>query len=266
MRIQNIISAAFLAIVISSCGNVENIPYFQDVASQEEASVEAKQPKIITVQPGDKISIIVNCRTPELTQLFNLPYTTRRLGQTTSTSSYEQGVSGYSVAEDGTIDFPILGKLFVKDMTRSQIASLIKNQLQETEQASDAVVTVEFMNLRLYVLGEVKSPGKYGIDQDIVTVIDAISMAGDLTIYGKRENVMVKRVVDGKEMVYSMDLKSAENIMSSPGYYLKQNDVVYVEPNRMRARQSTVNGNNLLSLSFWLSVTNLVVTIAARFI
>lgn len=255
-----------VALSLTACASTQNIPYFQDIAQQKQVVLESQDPQMITLQPGDKISVIVNCRDSELSQLFNLPYTTRRLGQVTNTSSIDQGVSGYTIGEDGCIDFPVLGKVSVEGKTRSEVANTIKEALAAQQQASDAVVTVEFMNLRLYILGEVKTPGKYTIDQDAVTIIDAISMAGDLTIYGKRDNVSVKRIVDGKEEVYKLNLTNTADLIASPAYYLKQNDVVYVEPNKVRQRQSTVNGNNILSTSFWISVMNLAVTVAVLFV
>ena len=122
-------------------------------------------------------------------------------------------------------------------------------------------VTVEFMNLTVSVMGEVAHPGQYSIDKDNVTVLDALSMAGDLTIYGKREKVLVLRQENGKQRIYGINLCSGEHIYSSPVYYLQQGDVVYVEPNSVRARQSTVNGNNIRSTSFWVSIASLLTSV-----
>ena len=118
------------------------------------------------------------------------------------------------------------------------------------------------MNLNFSVMGEVNRPGQYKISKDKVTILDALSMAGDLTIYGKREKVLVMREENGKQHVYGINLCSGNNIYSSPVYYLQQNDVVYVEPNGTRARQSTVNGNNVRSTSFWISLASLLTSIA----
>lgn len=111
-------------------------------------------------------------------------------------------------------------------------------------------------------MGEVNRPGQYKISKDKVTILDALSMAGDLTIYGKREKVLVMREENGKQHVYGINLCSGNHIYSSPVYYLQQNDVVYVEPNGTRARQSTVNGNNVRSTSFWISLASLLTSIA----
>ena len=118
------------------------------------------------------------------------------------------------------------------------------------------------MNLTGSVMGEVNSPGRYSIDKDKMSILEVLSMAGDLTIYGRRDNVLVLRQEEGEQKVYAVNLASADQLYTSPAYYLQQNDVVYVEPNDTKARQSTVNGNNVRSTSFWLSLASLLTTIA----
>lgn len=125
---------------------------------------------------------------------------------------------------------------------------------------------MEFANLCISVLGEVNSPGRFNIDRDRLTILDALSMAGDLTIYGNRNKVMVLRQEGGTQRVYGVDLTSGEYVYTSPVYYLQQNDVVYVEPNSMRARQSTVNGNNVRSTSFWISLASFLTSLTTIFI
>lgn len=249
-----------------ACSTPARITYFQDLrpGESEQQVVAATE---IKVRPGDKLSIIVNSRDPQLTQLFNLPYVTQQIGRgSTSTSSSSnatsQGVSGYTVDEQGMIDFPVLGKIEIAGKNREEIAAFIKEELLAKNLVKDPVVTVEYMNLCISVLGEVASPGRYSIDRDKVTLLDAISMAGDLTIYGKREKVLVLREENGVQRVYGVNLCSAEHLYTSPVYYLRQNDVVYVEPNNVRARQATVNGNNVRSTSFWISLASLLTTIA----
>ena len=117
------------------------------------------------------------------------------------------------------------------------------------------------MNLTVSVMGEVNRPGRYAIEKDKLTLLDALSMAGDLTIYGNRENVKVLRVVDGQEMSFKVNLCNAQSVFSSPVYFVQQDDLIYIEPNEMRARQSTVNGNNVRSTSFWISVASLAASV-----
>jgi polysaccharide export outer membrane protein len=164
------------------------------------------------------------------------------------------------------IDFPVIGKIKVAGMSREELSAHIKGLLIGGGLIKDPIVTVEYMNLTVSVLGEVNKPGRVYVDKDRITVIDAISMAGDLTIHGRRDRVMVMRVDGDDRITYTLDLRSAEGIYTSPAYYLRQGDVVYVSPNSMRSRQSTVNGNNVLSASFWISITSLVATITALFI
>ena len=251
-----IAAAAFLA----SCAAPENISYFQDAS--ENGIYESVQESHIRLRPEDKISIVVNTSDNDLTTLFNLPYISQRIG----TSSYTSAVSGYTVAPDGNIDFPVLGKLHVAGLTRAETAAYIKKELIAQEQAKNPVVTVEFMNLTVAVMGEVTKPGRYAIDKDKLTILDALSLAGDLTIYGRRENVMVFRVVDGKQTSSKVDLCSAASVINSPVYFVQQDDLIYVEPNEMRARQSTVNGNNVRSTSFWVSIASLAASVGTLLI
>ena len=249
---------------LSSCGSYKQEVYFQDLKPGE---TEFKLPEIktITVRPEDKISIIVNSRDPQLTDLFNLPYVSRQLGQSLRTNgitvSNNQGVSAYTIDTNGEIAFPVLGKMYVAGMKREEIAEYIKNELIKENLVKDPVVTVEFANLCISVLGEVNNPGRFSIDRDRLTVLDALSMAGDLTIYGNRYKVMVLRQEGDVQRVYGIDLTSGEHVYTSPAYYLQQNDVVYVEPNAVKARQSTVNGNNVRSTSFWISLASLLTSI-----
>lgn len=248
-----------------SCHTTQKISYFQDVIVSDSANFDVPAPDI-RLRPEDKISIIVNSRDPELTALFNLPYTSRILGNTVDnfgsmTSQY--GASGYIVKTDGSIDFPVLGPITVAGMTRDEVSAYIKNELITRDLVKDPVVTVEFMNLQVSVMGEVKVPGRYNISRDRVTLLDAISMAGDLTIYGRRDNVLVMRPdSSGVLHSYRVDMRSFESVRTSPAYYLHQNDYVYVEPNRKRANESTVNGNVVSSASFWISVISLLATLA----
>jgi polysaccharide export outer membrane protein len=216
-------------------------------------------PRDIQLRPNDKISILVNSKDPLLTNLFNLPVVQKYAGGL-NTNAYN--LAGYTLDKDGNIDFPVLGKVTVAGLTREAVAVKIKQELITQNLVKDPVVTVEFMNLTVSVLGEVMRPGRFGIDKDRVTLFDALALAGDLTIYGKRDNVLIQRMEeDGKLLTYQVNLNSGRDIYASPAYYLQQDDVIYVEPNSTRARQSTVNGNNVRSTSFWMSLASLLTTI-----
>ena len=211
--------------------------------------------------PKDLISIVVSSKNPELAALFNLPKVSYQAGSATSNESTANQILGYTVDSGGNIDFPVLGSIHVAGLSKEQLASMIKERLVKESLVNDAVVTVDLLNLKISVLGEVKNPGKYSIDRDQITLLEAISMAGDLTIYGKRNGIMIIREADGNRITYKMDLRSSETF-SSPAYYLRQNDVIYVEPNNTRAGQSSINENNVKSVSLWMSIASFATTLA----
>ncbi len=246
----------FSALLLVSCNTSKEINYFQDVALNHPEVIEAARD--ITVQPKDQISILVSSKDPQLAALFNLTRVQYRAGAANlGGGNYNGEVSGYTLDEEGAIDFPVLGKLVIGGMTKSRIAALIKQSLVEQNLVKDPVVTVEFMNLYFSVLGEVKNPGKYSITKDRISLLEAISMAGDLTIYGKRNAIFVIREEDGARVTHAVDIRSKE-FFTSPVYYLKQNDVVYVQPNKVRAGQSTINENSVKSVSLWISIGSFI--------
>ena len=254
MKFCKILSLTLMVLAAVSCSTPKEISYFQDLQPGV-TELAITDPVEIKVSPKDKLSILVNSQDQKLNELFNLQNTSGN----TSSNRIELG---YTVDTQGFINFPVLGKVKVGGMTREQIAEYLTGQLKEKELIKDPVVTVEFINLGVSVLGEVNNPGRIKIERDNMTILDAISEAGDLTIYGKREKVLVLRQENGRQRVYGVNLCSAEHIYSSPVYYLQQNDVVYVEPNDTKSRQSTVNGNTVRSTSFWISLASLITSIA----
>lgn len=260
MKFCKILIVATAVLALGSCYTPKEINYFQDLRPGE-SELALADPTEIRIMSKDKLSIIVSSQDQRLSNLFNLPIVSQQIGQEASQGT-SRGVSGYTVDSYGNIDFPVLGTIHVKGMTREQVAAYIKQELQAHDLIKDPVVTVEFTNLSVTVMGEVSNPGRYNIDKDHITILDALSRAGDLTIYGKREKVVVLRNENGTQRVYGVNLCSGSRLYSSPVYYLQQNDVVYVEPNETRARQSTVNGNNVRSTSFWISLASLLTSIA----
>ena len=254
MRIKNLLLIVATILLASSC-STPNVAYFKGIEPGTPQQIINDYE--IRVRPQDKISILVNYKDQMLADLFNLK---KPQGETSSSSAKTD--LGYTVDSKGNIDFPVLGTIHIEGKTREEIASFIKNELTTLNLIKDPTITVEFLNLSVSVLGEVNHPGRFEIDKDQITLLDAISMAGDLSIYGKRENVLVQRKENGKATLYTVNLNSGQNLYSSPVYYLQQNDIVYVEPNNMRARQATVNGNNVRAASFWMSLTSLLTTIA----
>ena len=187
MKFYKIIIVAASVLVLVACSTSKEISYFQDLRPGE-SELTLAAPMEIKIQPKDKLSILVNSQDLRLTNLFNLPIVSQQVGQESS-SGTNRGVSGYTVDSKGDIDFPVLGGLHVQGMTREEVAVYIKKELQSHDLIKDPVVTVEFMNLSVNVMGEVNRPGRYNIDKDHLTILDALSQAGDLTIYGSNEVV-----------------------------------------------------------------------------
>lgn len=263
-RYTKLILIAMVAL-LAACGTPKNIVYFQDL--NDGAVLKAGKAELIRIKPMDQISIVVSCRDPQVASMFNLPYYTNRIGQSQamssngSVSSSSQGMSGYTVDSQGYIDFPILGKIMVVDLTREEVAEKIKEELIDSRQIKDPVVTVEFMNLGFAVLGEVNNPGRYKIDRDRFTVLDALAVAGDLTINGERESITLIRHDGQKDRTYELNILDARQLYESPAFYIQQGDIIYVSPNDKRIRESTINGNNIRSTAFWFSVTSMVMTV-----
>lgn len=245
--------------MVTSCAPVKNIAYFQDKALNHPEQIDKHGG--IVIQPKDMISIVVSSRNPELAAMFNLPVVSYQAGSETVSGAGQQRLMGYVVDNDGNIDFPVLGIIQVAGLTRWELAEEIKSRLLTEGYLTDAVVTVEFMNFKVSVLGEVNNPGTFTIEGDKVTVLQALSLAGDLTIFGERTNVTVIRELDGKRTFYNIDLCSVD-MFKSPAYNLQQNDIVYVEPSEIKARQSTVDDKTLRTTSILVSSGSLLVSIA----
>ena len=257
-----------ITLLLSGCKTPEKVAYFQDTTQESIVIPTAGE---IKIQPNDKLSIIVKTMDPAVSAMFNLHSINDRLGEgaplnmgngnLSSSAPASSGLAKYIVSPNGTIDFPILGDIKVEGMTRNELAGFIKGELMGRNLAKDPIVSVEFVNMGVSVLGEVKNPGMYDINQDKISLLDALSMAGDLTLQGQRENIAVLREIEGKVETYRVDLTNFKELAQSPVYYLKQGDVIYVEPNDMQKRQTTTNGNNVYTTGFWISVASLLTSI-----
>lgn len=242
-------------ILFSACNSTKEVVYLQDVVPLKQQDIERKYE--VFIHEDDLLSIMVNSKDPELALPFNMPMVTYQIG---SESSGQQRVLGYLVDINGDIDFPILGKLHVAGLSRLELRDLIKEKLISGDYIKDPVVTVQFLNYKVSVMGEVARPGSFTITGDRITLLEALSMAGDLTIYGRRDRVAVIREENGKRTILFHDLRSSD-IFTSPCYYLQQNDIVYVEPNKAKAGQRDINQNN--SVSVWLSAVSVLAAVAS---
>jgi polysaccharide export outer membrane protein len=241
----------FLALFLFSCASRKDIAYYQDIDSV--SFKEKTNSYEIKIQPDDLLMIIVSADDPEIAAPFNLKsYTT--VNPTKQDVAGSQTTQLYLVDTNGCIDFPVLGRLKVSGMARSQLVQLFQDKI--SAYIKNPIINLRIMNFKISVQGEVTLPGTYTINSERVTLIEALSMAKDLTIYGKRDNILIIREIDGVKTYNRVDITKA-NFMNSPFYYLAQNDVVYVEPNKNKVNGSAVGPNT----GVIISITSLLITL-----
>lgn len=260
MNITNIVrftlNMLVAAVVLTSCKSIQEVAYIQDIQLDTPMQIVNREIKIV---PDDMLSIVVSSSNPELVVPFNMPLVSYQFAQTGVNAGGQQRLLSYIVDSEGCIDFPVLGRMKVAGMSRRELGNEIKERLAKEGLVKDAVVNVQFQNFKISVMGEVNTPSTFTVSSDRITLLEALSMAGDLTIYGRRDRVVVLREEDGKRVVYENDLRSVK-LFESPCYYLQQNDIVYVEPNKVKAGQRNINQNT--SVSTWVSLASLLVSVA----
>lgn len=259
-----------VAILFSSCASIKEFSYFQDTAPGDVNTVKCAESNI-TIQANDRITVLVTSKDPQLSMPFNLITMNNTLNRSvqngTGALNGNAYTQYYNVTQDGYINMPVLGKVKVAGLTRTQIEDKISELIMASDDGfKDPTVTVDYANLYVKMLGEFARPGAVSIDRDQFTLMDAIAKAGDLSVFGNRRNVKVYRMENGTEKVYEIDLTKRKELLQSPAYMLQQNDVVYVEPNKARARQSTSNGNTFLQPSLWISAASLLSTLIVLFV
>ncbi len=263
---KNLLWGAGVLMIMASCSTPQNITYFQDLKDGQ--VLQPQSVYAIKVRPGDKLTIMVNTQDAQLSTMFNLVESQNRLLSSGISSGRASNISTegrtgyYTVDSEGNINFPVLGELHVAGMKREEVAKYIERQLISQQLVKEPVVTVEFVNTGVAVLGEVAKPGRYEFNEDKMTILQALSYAGDLKNTGQRENVLVIRQQDGKEVAYRVNLTNSKELLNSPAYYLQQDDIVYIEPNDKSKRETTSAGNAAYSPSFWISVGSVGLTVA----
>ena len=234
------------ACLLTSCGSSKNVSYFQNREALEKAIqgylADAR------IMPKDVLTITVNTVMPEAAIQFNL---------VTPTSQTQ--LQTYLVDNEGMINFPVVGQLKVGGMTKTEAEKLITEKITPyLEESQNPVVTVRVSSFSISVLGEVNQPGTFTVAREKINVLEALSRAGDLTIYGIRNNVtLIREDSEGNKSYHTLNLNDA-NIVNSPYYYLQQNDILYVEPNKIKAQNSAIG--NMTTL--WLSATGVLVSVA----
>ncbi|MBR6841414.1 MAG: polysaccharide biosynthesis/export family protein [Prevotella sp.] len=244
-------------VMLSSCGSVKNVAYLQNSDyidfNHSEYLYDAR------IMPKDVLTITVNTVNPEAAEPYNLIVrSTLRTGSSIGTSG--GSLQTYLVGNDGTIEFPVLGTLQVGGLTKAQCEQMIHDKLRPYMNAAEnPVVTVRMANYKISVLGEVAHPGMFTVDNEKINILEALAKAGDLTIYGVREKVkLIRENSSGKKEVYTLNLNDA-NIISSPYYYLQQNDIVYVEPNTVKSRNSSIG----TSTTLWFTATSILISLTS---
>ena len=255
MRLNSIYIISLAILLLTGCKSYKNVPYIQDADSistiQEKLTLyDAK------IMPKDLLTITVNTSDPEAAAPFNLTVQSS-LNTARSTSLTQQPtLQQYLVSNEGTITFPVLGILKVGGLTKGEAENLIREKLGDYLKESP-IVTVRMTNYKISVLGEVARPGVFTINNEKVNIFEALAMAGDLTIWGMRDNVkLIREDANGKREIINLNLNKAD-IVTSPYYCLQQNDILYVTPNKTKAKNSDVGQ----STSLWLSGTSILVSL-----
>lgn len=274
---KNIFSVV-IVLLITGCNTNKQIVYVQDAGkliTYTDSTHTAIPDAILKV--GDLITITVNSTTPEAALPFNLPlipnqtgFNSYNMGNTMVTSSAGSLGNGtlqnYLVDTNGDIMFPIIGKIHAAGLTKSVLHDYINSKIYPRYIKEEPIISIRYANFKVSVLGEVNRPGVCPIDNEKVSIFEAISLAGDLTIYGKRDNVLLIRETNGKRETVRIDLRD-RRLIDSPYYYLQQNDILYIQPNKPKSRSSALSSVETLSISFigtLISITSLIVTITKR--
>ncbi len=242
----------FLLLFFFSCASRKDVVYYQNIdtmaAQEKSSSYEVK------IQPDDLLMIIVSAEDPEIAMPFNLAsISTSSPGKLDATTG-QQTMQLYLVDVTGTIDFPILGKLKISGLTRSEVLKMLQDRI--AMYIKKPIINLRIMNFKISVQGEVNAPGSYPVPSDRISLIEAITMAKDLTIYGKRDNILIIREIDGVKFYNRVDITKADFI-TSPFYYLAQNDVIYVEPNKNRINGAAIGANT----GVIISISSLLITL-----
>ena len=252
MKNHYLVISIISIIFITSCASRKNLVYFQD--EPLEAGLIISEPEQLVYKPDDILTINVSALDPDTVRPFNLPVVANNTNVGLNAQAQLQ-VQTYLVDYDGNIQFPVLGALKVEGLTRTELTSLLTEKI--STYVNDPIVNVRLANFTITIIGEVSSPGTFTIQDERITLLEALGMANDLTIFGARKNVLIIREVEGKKKFANVDLTSIKTV-NSPVYYLQQNDVIYVEPNRARIRSSNYNQNNNVLIAAIGTLTTIV--------
>ncbi|GAA4440167.1 polysaccharide biosynthesis/export family protein [Pontibacter saemangeumensis] len=255
---KRILFYALTLFTLFSC-NKRNLAYFSDVPEQAIYRENIKNTIEPTIQTDDILGITVSSSNPESNVLFNTSGGGRSVARAMGGAmTYEENAvnSGYLVDASGYIDFPVLGRVKVGGLTKQQVKAKLISELNRY--VKEPTVNIRFLNFRVTVIGEVKNPNTFTIPSEKINMLEALGLAGDMTPYGKRDNVLLIREVDGVRSLTRVNLNS-KDVLNSPHFYLQQNDVLYVEPNKIKEAQATTNTRIVSYILSAISVTTLII-------
>lgn len=251
------------ALILTSCSSQKRVWYLQD--AQPYTNDQIAENGQIRIKPLDRLTIVVNSKDPELALPFNSSTSLSSIiGSTTYGSPTNQSLQIRTVDENGFLQMPVIGEIECEGKTRSELSRAISNKIIAGGYINDPTVNVQFADMKISVIGEVARPGQYDVTRDKISIFDALAMAGDLTIYGIRTDVAVQREIDGVRRIEFLDLTS-QDIFNSPAFYIQQNDVIYVKPNKYKAQSGEISQNRNFYLSLAgtaISVATLIVTLS----
>lgn len=242
----------FVILLLVSCSPKKDLVYYQNIDSM--ASGAKLNSYEIKIQPDDLLMIIVSAEDPEIAAPFNLKSISMQSPGNLEALTGQQTMQLYLVDANGFIEFPVLGKLKVSGLIRSEVLAMLQQKIGVY--IKNPMINLRVMNFKVSVQGEVNVPGNFPVTSDRITLIEALTMAKDLTIYGKRNNILIIREIDGVKSYNRVDITKGDFI-NSPFYYLAQNDVVYVEPNKSRINGAAVGPNT----GVIISITSILITL-----
>lgn len=238
-------------LLISSCAPTRNVVYFSDLKEPANYTEEIKNKISPKIQPDDLLSVTVSSLNPESNVLFNNGIL-QTIGSTSNAGATGRVNDGYLVDKDGAINFPVLGSVVLGGLTKEQATDKMVDEIKKS--VKNPIVNVRFLNFRITVIGEVNRPATFTVPSERINLLEALGLAGDLTIYGKRENILIIREKDGVRSATRIDLTS-KSILNSPSFYLQQNDIIYVEPVKAKSIQT---GNASIYLPIISSLVSLI--------
>lgn len=249
-----------LSLIFSSCASTRNLVYFKNLENDTEYKEEVKNKIAPKIQPDDLLSITVSSLNPESNILFNNGVL-QTIGGNSNSGTSSHTNDGYLVNKDGAINFPVLGSVKLEGLTKEEATDKMEEEIKKS--VKNPIVNIKFLNFRITVIGEVNRPSTFIVPSERINLIEALGLAGDLTAYGKRENILIIRETNGIRTTARIDL-SNKNVLSAPFYYLQQNDIVYVEPAKLKALQGSSSSFYLPLISLGLSLISTLIFILRR--